>query len=265
MEHAITAALRPHCAQSARRRSFCNPARSPYPWAMAGAFVLGLSALSAPAHGLALSCPSAAAGPATALQVATDAAWQFQGSGGWAAASDVYKSPWWYPVGSSRPSPGAWITPADASLLTPSTQQFLFRSPPIQIDSRIELASIQTSMRAAVDNWLDETGVAHSAQPGGAFVATALANKTALNSFTPALDWAHGSNRLIFKVRNREASIALGPMGIYAIFDITANCKAAMPAPVPANAPWALLLAGASVAALAARRGRRATSASHAG
>ena len=233
------------------RRPFARRAAS-------GALALGLAALSAPACSLSLSCPGTGAGPATPLQVVTGATWQFQGSSGWAAVSDAYKSPWWYPVGTSLPSPGAWITPNDPGLLTPSTQQFLFRSPVIQVDRRINLASIQTSLRAAVDNWLDETGVENSAHPGGAFVATYLANKTALNPFTPALAWAHGSNRLVFKVRNREASIAIGPMGIYALFDITAQCDAAAPVSVPANAPWALLLAGAGVAALAARQGRRA-------
>lgn len=249
-----------HCTRVAHQTPG-RPDRARRPFARraaAGALALGLAALSAPACSLSLSCPGTGAGPATPLQVVTGATWQFQGSSGWAAVSDAYKSLWWYPVGTSLPSPGAWITPNDPGLLTPSTQQFLFRSPVIQVDRRINLASIQTSLRAAVDNWLDETGVENSTHPGGAFVATYLANKTALNPFTPALAWAHGSNRLVFKVRNREASIAAGPMGIYALFDITAQCNAAVPASVPANAPWALLLAGAGVAALAARQGRRA-------
>ena len=139
-----------------------------------------------------------------------------------------------------------------------TTNPMPFRSPAIQVNTRIDLSSIQTSIQVAVDNNLLRTGVSNTANPGGAFVTTAESGFGALSAaFTPALTWTHGANRLIFEVKNTEPTLGAGPMGIYATVTVTANCNAAPASAVqavPADAPWALLLAGLGVAGLAARQ-----------
>ncbi|AKU66623.1 hypothetical protein ADJ79_04095 [Ottowia sp. oral taxon 894] len=127
------------------------------------------------------------------------------------------------------------------------------------MNNRIDLSSIQTSIQVSVDNDLLRTGVSNTANPGGAFVTTAQSGFGALSAaFTPALAWTHGANQLIFEVKNAEATLdPTTPMGIYATVTVTANCNAASASTVqavPADAPWALLLAGLGVAGLAARQ-----------
>lgn len=147
-----------------------------------------------------------------------------------------------------------------------TTAPFLFRSPAIQVDSRIVLSSIQTVVESAVDNNLDQTGVSNATHAAGTFANTAstgfggLSTSPTLTSGPGNLEWVHGANQLLLRIRNAENNLAAGPMGIYAKVTINATCTAAPVAavtPVPADAPWALLLAGAGVAALTARRMRR--------
>ena len=218
---------------------------------LAGA--VALAALASAAHGqsaLSLSCPTAAAGPATPLTFATGAGWERQHSG-------------WYPSGSTPPAGTAWLSPADPATnpTFDTTNPIPFRSPGIQVNNRIDLSSVQTSIQVSVDNNLLRTGVSNTANPGGAFVTTAQSGFGALSAaFTPTLTWTHGANRLIFEVKNTEANLGAGPMGIYATVTVTANCNAAPASAVqavPADAPWALLLAGLGVAGLAARQRQR--------
>lgn len=229
---------------------------------LAGA--VALAALASAAHGqsaLSLTCPTAAAGPATPLTFATGAGWERQHSGSWAAATTTYKNSAWYPSGSTPPAGTAWLSPADPATnpTFDTTNPIPFRSPSIQVNNRIDLSSIQTSIQVSVDNDLLQTGVSNTANPGGVFVATAQSGFGALSAaFTPALAWTHGANQLIFEVKNAEATLdPTTPMGIYATVTVTANCNAASASAVqavPADAPWALLLAGLGVAGLAARQ-----------
>ena len=218
-----------------------------------------LAALASTAHSqavLSLTCPTAAAGPATPLTFATGAGWERQHGGSWAAATTTYRHSAWY----SPPAGTAWLSPADPATdpTFDTTNPIPFRSPGIQVNNRIDLSSVQTSIQVAVDNNLLQTGVSNTANPGGVFVATAQSGFGALGAaFTPALTWTHGANQLIFEVKNAEATLGAGPMGIYATVTVTANCNAAPASAVqavPANAPWALLLAGLGVAGLAARQ-----------
>ncbi|WP_288923101.1 hypothetical protein [uncultured Ottowia sp.] len=221
-----------------------------------------LAALASTAHSqavLSLTCPTAAAGPATPLTFATGAGWERQHGGSWGAATTTYKHSLWY----SPPAGTAWLSPADRATnpTFDTTNPIPFRSPGIQVNNRIDLSSIQTSIQVSVDNDLLRTGVSNTANPGGVFVATAQSGFGALSAaFIPALTWTHGANRLIFEVKNAEATLGGplgGPMGIYATVTVTANCNAAPASAVqavPANAPWALLLAGLGVAGLAARQ-----------
>ena len=225
---------------------------------LAGA--VALAALAGAAHGpsaLSLTCPTAAAGPATPLTFATGAGWERQHSGLWGAATTTYKHSAWYPSGSTPPVGTAWLSPATNPTFD-TTNPIPFRSPNIQVNNRIDLSSIQTSIQVAGDNNLLQTGVSNTANPGGTFVTTAKSGFGALSAaFTPALAWTHGANRLIFEVKNTEATLGAGPMGIYATVTVTANCNAAPASAVqavPADAPWALLLAGLGVAGLAARQ-----------
>ena len=222
-----------------------------------------LAALASAAHGqavLSLTCPTAAAGPATLLTFATGAGWEREHGGSWGAATTTYKHSAWYPSGGTPPAGTAWLSPADPATnpTFDTTNPIPFRSPNIQVNNRIDLSSVQTSIQVAVDNNLLQTGVSNTANPGGVFVATAQSGFGALGAaFTPALTWTHGANRLIFEVKNAEATLGAGPMGIYATVTVTANCNAAPASAVqavPANAPWALLLAGLGVAGLAARQ-----------
>lgn len=224
---------------------------------------VALAALASAAHGqsaLSLTCPTAAAGPATPLTFATGAGWERQHGGSWIAATATYKHNDWYPFGGTPPAGTAWLSPGDptADPTFDTTNPIPFRSPNIQVNNRIDLSSVQTSIQVSVDNSLLQTGVSNTANPGGAFVATAQSGFGALSAaFTPALAWTHGANRLIFEVENAEATLGAGPMGIYATVTVTANCNAAPASAVqavPANAPWALLLAGLGVAGLAARQ-----------
>ena len=224
---------------------------------------VALAALASAAHGqsaLSLTCPTAAAGPATPLTFATGAGWERQHGGSWIAATATYKHNDWYPFGGTPPAGTAWLSPGDptADPTFDTTNPIPFRSPNIQVNNRIDLSSVQTSIQVSVDNSLLQTGVSNTANPGGAFVATARSGYSALSAaFIPALTWTHGANRLIFEVENAEATLGAGPMGIYATVTVTANCNAAPASAVqavPANAPWALLLAGLGVAGLAARQ-----------
>lgn len=224
---------------------------------------VALAALASAAHGqsaLSLTCPTAAAGPATPLTFATGAGWERQHGGSWVAATATYKHNDWYPFGGTPPAGTAWLSPGDptADPTFDTTNPIPFRSPNIQVNNRIDLSSVQTSIQVSVDNNLLQTGVSNTANPGGAFVTTGRSGFGALSAaFTPALAWTHGANRLIFEVKNAETTLGAGPMGIYATVTVTANCNAAPASAVqavPANAPWALLLAGLGVAGLAARQ-----------
>ena len=82
--------------------------------------------------------------------------------------------------------------------------------------------------------------------------------------FAPALTWATGPNQLVLRTRNAESTYAAptsSPTGVYAIINITATCKATPvpppPVAVPANNPWALLLAAVGLAGLGVSRLRR--------
>lgn len=197
---------------------------------------------------LSLTCPTAAAGPATTLTFATGAGWERQHGGSWAAATTTYKHNNWYPSGSTPPAGTAWLSPADPDTnpTFDTTNPIPFRSPNIQVNNRIDLSSIQTSIQVAVDNNLLQTGVSNATNPSGVFVATAQSGFGALGAaFTPALTWTHGANQLILEVKNAEATLGGplgGPMGIYATVTVTANCNAAPASAVqavPANAPGA--------------------------
>lgn len=139
---------------------------------------VALAALASAAHGqsaLSLTCPTAAAGPATPLTFATGAGWERQHSGSWGAATTTYKNSAWYPSGSTPPAGTAWLSPADPATnpTFDTTNPIPFRSPSIQVNNRIDLSSIQTSIQVSVDNDLLRTGVSNTANPGGAFVTTA--------------------------------------------------------------------------------------------
>lgn len=223
---------------------------------------------------LTLTCPTPAAGPATPLVFATGSSmgWQFKPVSGasWQAAYTGYKHNSWYPSGSS-PALGSWLTLAPPTAEVPTTEPFDFRSPAISIDSRIDLSSITTAVERTADNYHDDVGVSNTANPAGAFAGTGTYGSfSTLQSINPVLAWQHGSNQLLLRVRNAEGMATTnadpdpltpptyGPFGVYTKVTLTATCNPALPpAPVPADAPWALLLAGAGVAGVAVRAMRR--------
>ena len=235
-------------------------------WVAASGMLWSAAALAQPAA-LQLVCPAGAqAGdPATPLNLTTGPGWQIRyGAGGtWGPAYTAYRHPAWY-----NPAAGTWLTPGDPATVPAiaSAQPFYYASPVIQVDAtRVNLASITTTIQQAADNTYDASGIMNSASPTGAMTGpSSSAGFAALSApFTPTLTWAAGANQVLLQASNAEAVHAPGtPTGVYATLAITATCLAAPAAAgglqaVPVDDPWALLLAGLGVSALAMRRMRR--------
>lgn len=252
--------------------------------ALAAAALAGAAAAQAQTA-LALSCPTSGAGPATALVVATGAGWTFKEMNGatWANAYTAFQHAAWYnPVANGNP--GTWLTPADPATVefpTPQGSRFDFRSPPITIDPRIDLGTITASFERTADNYYHDVGLVNASTPAaGNFVGAPYiggGNHGVLSApLALALPWVAGENRLLLRIANAEDVATTipdhngvgtppehGPMGVYTKVTLNATCRAApVPAPanvqaVPADNPWALLLAAAGLAGLGASRLRR--------
>lgn len=226
--------------------------------------VLAFAAAATAAHGqsLELACATTAAAgdPATPVTLTTGPGWDIRyGTGGtWGAATTTYRHSHWL-----TPTTGTWLTPGDPIAGdVASALPFFYRSPAIQVGSRVDLASITVTIQQAADNYYDATGILNTGTPAAGTMVTygGTSSFSALSTaFTPALAWATGANQILLEARNEEADhTSSTPTGVYATMTVTATCRAApQPAAVPADAPWALLLAGLGLAGVAARRLRR--------
>ena len=227
---------------------------------------------------VALQCPpgAAAGDAATPLTLYTGAGgtWEKRyGTGGtWDAAITGNKHPNWYPGGGAAPANGSWLMPSTypTTVAVPSTEPFFYRSPVINVDGQVDETSIQVQIEQSTDNYYRATGIVNTVSTGPEqYVSyTGTSSFTTLSApFTPALTWTTGANWLLLHTQNAETAYTPpngSPTGVYAIINITATCKAAPVVPpagtvqaVPADNPWALLLAGAALAGLGARRLRR--------
>lgn len=242
--------------------------------ALAAAALLSAAVSAHAQAALSLSCPTAAAGPATTLEFATGPGWEFKKTtdAAWAAAYTNYKHDNWYPAGSA-PAVGTWLTISDPETTeVPTDAPFDFRSPTITIDPRIDLTTIATTVERTADNHHDDVGVVNAGTPPtGTFAGTAVHSSfNVLDTITPTLAWATGANQLLLRIRNAEAihtripgvqPPTRGPMGVYTKVTLNATCKAAPPSAsvqaVPVDNPWALMLVALGVGGLAARKMRQ--------
>ena len=235
--------------------------------ASALAYVLWGAAALAQAQSLQLACPAnAAAGdPATPLTINTSStaplAWDvsYGTTGTWTAATNWQHPAWFTPA----PGQGNWLVPGPIDTGIVTIEPFFYRSPPITVDARINLGSIQTALSQATDNYYNATGLVNASTPTAGSL-TAYAGPSGFAALNPTvsvagLPWVTGSNQLLLEASNAGSPhTGSNPTGVYASITITATCLAvpAVPASVPANSPWALLLAALGVAGVAARRWR---------
>lgn len=244
--------------------------------ALAAAALLSAAVSAHAQAALSLSCPTAAAGPATTLEFATGPGWEFKKTtdAAWAPAYTGYKHNNWYPAG-NNPAMGTWLTVSDPATPVNTDAPFDFRSPTITIDPRIDLTTIATTVERTADNHHDDVGVVNAGTPPtGTFAGTAVhSNFNVLDTITPTLAWATGANQLLLRIRNAEdihttnpdpdttTPPSHGPMGVYTKVTLNATCKAAPPSAsvqaVPVDNPWALMLVALGVGGLAARKMRQ--------
>lgn len=248
-------------------------------YALAAAALAGTVAAAHAQSALSLSCPTSGAGPATTLVVATGTGWTFKEMNDttWANAYTAFQHTAWYnPVLNSNP--GTWLTPADPTTVeypTPTGSRFDFRSPAITVDTRIDLSTITASFERTADNYYHDVGLVNASTPAAGTFGSAPyiggGNHGVLSAPTlVALPWVAGANQLLLRISNAEHVATTipdhngvgippehGPMGVYTKVTLNATCLPQATPAVPADNPWALLLAGAALAGLGARRLRR--------
>lgn len=228
---------------------------------------------------VALQCPpgAAAGDAATPLTMYTGAGGTWERrynpadpNSAWTPAVTGNKHPIWYPGGGNAPANGSWLMPQPypTPVTIPTTEPFDYRSPVINVDGQVDETSIAVQIEQSTDNYYLATGIFHGNAEQGYVpypLSNVVSNFTGLSApFAPALTWATGPNQLVLRTRNRESTYAAptsSPTGVYAIINITATCKATPvpppPVAVPANNPWALLLAAVGLAGLGVSRLRR--------
>lgn len=223
--------------------------RTPLRHTHLASLVLGAAALLAAsgAHAQSAAVPlDCSAGQTTAsVTIVTDTTWQQSTDGGtsWASAANASNGGWGAaPTGSSWIGNGAGGLPA-------STPRF---SRVLQLGAGVDPAvPLTVSATFLVDDTLGGLTIGGLATgiSGGTYNG---APTTATGSVTLP---AAGNHPIIASVTN-----AGGAYGLAANLTITATCRAAPPAAVPADAPWALgMLTGmiGLVAAAVVRRRRR--------
>ena len=221
--------------------------RTPLRHTHLASLVLGAAALLAAsgAHAQSAAVPlDCSAGQTTAsVTIVTDTTWQQSTDGGtsWASAANASNSGW-----GTAPTGSSWIGNGVGGAATP-----LFRRV-LQLGAGVDPAMpLTVSATFLVDDTLGGLTVGGLATgiSGGTYNG---APTTATGSVTLP---AAGNHPIIASVTN-----AGGAYGLAASLTITATCRAAPPAAVPADAPWALgMLTGmiGLVAAAVVRRRRR--------
>ena len=221
--------------------------RTPLRHTHLASLVLGAAALLAAsgAHAQIVAVPlECSAGQRTAsVTIATDTTWQQSTDGGthWAAAATASNSGW-----GTAPTGSSWIGDGSSG---PTTALF---SSVLQLGAGVDPAMpLTVSATFLVDDRLGSLTI------GG--LATGINGGTYNGAGTTATDSVTlpgvGNYPIIASVTN-----AGGAYGLAANLTITATCRAAPPAAVPADAPWALgMLTGmiGLVAAAVVRRRRR--------
>ena len=222
--------------------------RTPLRHTHLASLVLGAAALLAAsgAHAQSAAVPlDCSAGQTTAsVTIVTDTTWQQSTDGGtsWASAANASNGGW-----GAAPTGSSWIGNGSSGPVTPLFSRVL------QLGAGVDLVvPLTVSATFLVDDTLGGLTVGGLATgiSGGTYNG---APTTASGSVT--LPGA-GTYPIIATVNNTGG----GAYGLAANLTITATCRAAPPAAVPADAPWALgMLTGTIglVAAAAVRRRRR--------
>ena len=221
--------------------------RTPLRHTHLASLVLGAAALLAAsgAHAQSAAVPlDCSAGQTTAsVTIVTDTTWQQSTDGGtsWASAANASNGGW-----GAAPTGSSWIGNGSSG---PTTALF---SSVLQLGAGVDPAMpLTVSATFLVDDTLGGLTIGGLATgiSGGTYNG---APTTATGSVTLP---AAGNHPIIASVTN-----AGGAYGLAANLTITATCRAAPPAAVPADAPWALgMLTGmiGLVAAAVVRRRRR--------
>ena len=221
--------------------------RTPLRHTHLASLVLGAAALLAAsgAHAQSAAVPlDCSAGQTTAsVTIVTDTTWQQSTDGGtsWASAANASNGGW-----GAAPTGSSWIGNGSSG---PTTALF---SSVLQLGAGVDPAMpLTVSATFLVDDTLGGLTIGGLATgiSGGTYNG---APTTATGSVTLP---AAGNHPIIASVTN-----AGGAYGLAASLTITATCRAAPPAAVPADAPWALgMLTGmiGLVAAAVVRRRRR--------
>ena len=211
------------------------------------------------------ACPAnaTAADKVTAGPVYTGVGWESTSGGNAVAVETAYKHNAW-----ATPTNGSWLSPpmgTDTSL----PYVYTMTDPVVVDESKIDPSSITVSGDYGADNIMQGllvNGNSLGLPTGGGF--SSFTNFAQLST----LGMIDGNNTIAFQIMNSESSqTGGGPMGLWAGFTFTANCKAqvipppgAGATPVPATDTPALLAMAASLAALGAWRSRRRAKASQA-
>ena len=220
--------------------------RTPLRHTHLASLVLGAAALLAAsgAHAQSAAVLDCSAGQTTAsVTIVTDTTWQQSTDGGasWASAANASNGGW-----GAAPTGSSWIGNGSSGPVTALFSRVL------QLGAGVDPAMpLTVSATFLVDDTLGGLTVGGLATgiSGGTYNG---APTTATGSVTLP---AAGNYPIIASVTNTG-----GAYGLAANLTITATCRAAPPAAVPADAPWALgMLTGmiGLVAAAAVRRRRR--------
>ena len=222
--------------------------RTPLRHTHLASLVLGAAALLAAsgAHAQSAAVPlDCSAGQTTAsVTIVTDTTWQQSTDGGtsWASAANASNGGW-----GAAPTGSSWIGNGSSGPVTALFSRVL------QLGAGVDpVVPLTVSATFLVDDTLGGLTVGGLATgiSGGTYNG---APTTATGSVTLP---AAGNYPIIASVTNTGG----GAYGLAANLTITATCRAAPPAAVPADAPWALgMLTGTIglVAAAAVRRRRR--------
>ena len=219
--------------------------RTPLRHTHLASLVLGAAALLAAsgAHAQSAAVLDCSAGQTTAsVTIVTDTTWQQSIDGGtsWAAAATASNGGW-----GAAPTGSSWIGNGSSGPVTPLFRRVLQLG--AGVDPVVPLTVSATFRTDDVLGSLTIGGLPTGISGGTYNAATAT---TASGSVT--LPGA-GTYPIIATVNNTGG----GAYGLAANLTITATCRAAPPAAVPADAPWALGLLAGMIGVAAAGLGRR--------
>lgn len=212
--------------------------------AAVAAFVL-MSASAAMAQAVTLSCPTPTSTGVTANLSTAAGTWETSGDGGAWVSAAAYQHPAW----TSTP-PAIWIGAVTGARFTAVDYRVMVNA----ADPYIDLASATVTYNYRVDNTV--SGVTFNSAALTSSPSTTFNSASPYSSASQSVPLTRDANNVLtFHTTN-----AGNPWGLVANVTLTYNCVPPVVAPVPADAPWALLsLSGLMLAAVgfAARRLRR--------